>query len=113
MSNLESTLEIVDDLSKEVQNLGSGVIAVAVILVVFIIGVSVFLAIFKKMMSNFTETYKEMFQKILHSDAEENKDILSSLLRLQMRPNAIYNMLAALHIVTEVLLMSFITAQER
>ena len=82
MSNLESTLEIVDDLSKEVQNLGSGVIAVAVILVVFIIGISVFLAVFKKMMNNFTETYKEMFQKILHSDADENKDILKQSIEI-------------------------------
>lgn len=76
INNLTSVVNTVSELSEKVQNFGVGIIAVATILVLFIIIVLIFFAIFRKMFDNFVKTYQEMFNKVLGSDDEEEKDML-------------------------------------
>lgn len=76
-----SAMTNVTELAGTIQKMGAGVVAIAVIFMIFIIGVSVFLGMFKKILDDFIKTYGRMLNNIL-SPQQEKEDILKSSIEI-------------------------------
>lgn len=86
METLQSTVDTVNELSKNIQNLGVGIVSTAIILMLFIIGFIVFMKIVSKMFKKMMEICTQIFDLFMDKNRRENirnsQDILGGSVKL-------------------------------
>lgn len=86
MESLQATVDTVNELSKNIQNLGVGIVSTAIILVLFIVSFIVFVRIvskmFKKMMEICTQIFDLFMAKNRQENIKNNEDVLGGTVKL-------------------------------